>query len=401
MAGKFGRYLIDGGYITEEQLAEALRSQAVYGGRLGTNLIELGYSSLDELATCLGDFQDTPEPPIEWLEAPDPRAIRLVPMALLRRHKILPLRLEAGEIHVAMLDPRDATQCDYIAAASSRRVVPYMLPEARLLYWLEVHLQMDRHPRYVNLASRQRQTGRFDSELGCASSEIELGGQGVGTKASAASPAWSHEPEAISLGEELKGDEELLLDELVEELPGPAEEVAPLPTSFASQPATSSEVAALEAELQGASERDEIIRLALRLARVYCQAAVLFLVRGDTVRGFRAAGAAQGAGVDGIELPISTQSVFAMPAATGVPFRGSPPEEGGIDGRLLEAIERSDVQELVVEPIAIRGRVVNLLYCDNGADVFGETSVAALRALCQSVAGAYERLILDTKTPSS
>jgi hypothetical protein len=50
-----------------------------------------------------------------------------------------------------------------------------------------------------------------------------------------------------------------------------------------------------------------------------------------------------------------------------------------------------------VHPIAIRARVINLLYADNGAEPLAETSVAALAALCGCVARAYERLILERK----
>ena len=83
-------------------------------------------------------------------------------------------------------------------------------------------------------------------------------------------------------------------------------------------------------------------------------------------------------------------------AVTGFAFRGSPPE-GGIDGRLLETLGRAHIQDLLVQPISIRDRVVNLLYCDNGSSAFGETSIAALGALGVCAARAYERLILDRK----
>jgi len=100
--------------------------------------------------------------------------------------------------------------------------------------------------------------------------------------------------------------------------------------------------------------------------------------------------------LEGIELPVLTESIFARPAAVLTPFRGEPPDDG-IDGRLLRSIGRGGVQEVLVHPIAIRGRVVNLLYADNGPDHFGETSVAALVALCSCVSRAYERVILAQK----
>ena len=159
---------------------------------------------------------------------------------------------------------------------------------------------------------------------------------------------------------------------------------------------TSARVAEVEALLTGAGERDQIVELVLELARAYCEVAVLFLVQGGHVRAFRASGEDFEADLAGVEVPLRVHSIFAHPAVTGFPFRGSPPE-GGIDGRLLETLGRAHIQDLVVQPIAIRDRVVNLLYCDNGGSAFAESSVAALGAVAQSAALAYERLILDRK----
>ena len=47
---RIGETLVDAGAISPEQLAKALETQVVFGGRLGTNLVELSYMSLDELA---------------------------------------------------------------------------------------------------------------------------------------------------------------------------------------------------------------------------------------------------------------------------------------------------------------------------------------------------------------
>jgi hypothetical protein len=187
--------------------------------------------------------------------------------------------------------------------------------------------------------------------------------------------------------------EELLLEELFLE-----ESVAPPAPAGAIDAVSlrSSQVAELEANMDGAASTDDIVDLVLRLALNHCEATVLFLVRGGVVRAFRAGGAGVVSSLDGIELPLAVHSLFSHPAVTGFPFRGSPPE-GGIDGRLLAALDREDIQELLVQPISIGGRVVNLLYCDNGSSAFGETSIAALGALADRAAVAYERLILDRK----
>jgi hypothetical protein len=55
------------------------------------------------------------------------------------------------------------------------------------------------------------------------------------------------------------------------------------------------------------------------------------------------------------------------------------------------------VQEIAVLPVALSGRVVNLLYADNGPEALGDASVAALTSICARVGAAYERLIRERK----
>lgn len=417
---RFGQWLVGEGILTPDQLQEGLRSQAVYGGRLGTNLIEIGYLGLDELAEQLTRFHGLPLAPTQWLESPEEKAVKLVPMALIRRLKVLPLHLDPDAIHVAMLDPEDPEHLDFVETAACRRVVPYVLPEIRLLYWLETHLQIDRHPRFVNLAARLRRTDMklSDAELsnlgqtfGQDGSVTPASGQSVELAAPAPEPdvldQWFEdevlrpecEPGPCAEGPTESADpdddaeEVLLLEELAVDVEAPPTDSS---APAAGGPLTPTRVAELEARLMGASERDAIVEGVLELARAYCEVAVLFLVHGGKVAPLRASGADVPARLSGLEVPLDVHSIFAHPAVTGFAFRGSPPE-GGIDGRLLAGLGRDDVHDLLVQPIRIGERVVNLLYCDNGSSAFGESGVAALGAVADCGARAYERLILDRK----
>ena len=52
-------------------------------------------------------------------------------------------------------------------------------------------------------------------------------------------------------------------------------------------------------------------------------------------------------------------------------------------------------------PVAIRGRIVNLLYADNGPESLGAISASALRALADRMAASYERLIVECERAAS
>jgi hypothetical protein len=183
--------------------------------------------------------------------------------------------------------------------------------------------------------------------------------------------------------------DELVLEELAAE-PGRrrAAESGPPPVGAA-------EVAALEARMRDAASRDEVVALALRLARAHAEAAAFFLVSGGMVAGFGGAGGDVAARVEGIVIPASAPSLFAR-AAAGERFRGPAPERG-LDARVLRALGRGSARELLVLPVPIRRRVVNLLYADTGPHPLPRTAAGALEALAALVAEAYERLILARK----
>jgi hypothetical protein len=152
--------------------------------------------------------------------------------------------------------------------------------------------------------------------------------------------------------------------------------------------------AALEAEIDRSASREDVGRLAVYLARSYASAAALLLVHRDIIQGLCADGLE--VRPDAILFPAGAASVFGEVAASNRPFRGASCG-GGLDARILRALGREHVQEIAVLPIVLSGRVVNLLYADNGPEALGDASVAALVSVCARVGAAYERLIRERK----
>src|SRR3954451_2894290 len=57
---KLGTLLLRNAAIGLSQLEGALRNQVLYGGRLGTNLVELGFVDLEILSTYLAELSGFP-----------------------------------------------------------------------------------------------------------------------------------------------------------------------------------------------------------------------------------------------------------------------------------------------------------------------------------------------------
>jgi hypothetical protein len=366
---ELAHYLLDSGILSKESLEEARNAKAVYGGRLGTNLVQLGFFQLEELAVHLSRCLGVPLPPAEWLDEPDESALKLIPLPLVRRCKALPLKLEKKRIHVVMLDPLDPQQLDFLATAAAREVTPYVLPELRLLYLLEYHLGIDRHPRFVNITTR---AVRLDVQ------EPQPCPPSTDDGAEPAAPPAKETSDAF----------ELLLEDVV-----PETMASEPPRPAAGLTITSTQASDIEAQLFTAPDRDAVVDVALHLASAHCQVVAMFLVAKGVVRGFRVRGEGLGGPLSQIQIPVATRSILAQPVLTWQPFRGAPPRDG-IDGRLLDTLGRSDAQEVLVLPVPLRDRVVSLLYADNGDAPLAETSVAALTAIAPLLSQAYERLLL-------
>jgi hypothetical protein len=184
--------------------------------------------------------------------------------------------------------------------------------------------------------------------------------------------------------------DELILEEIATEPPAPHDgqraETGP--------PADPVEVAELERAMMAAKDRDEVAGLALRIATYYVKAAALFVVHRGIVSGLRSAGDGVSTGIEAVMIPDDSECVICRPVETGKLARGGP-SFGQVDSLVLRAMGRSDAKEMLVLPVPIGGRVVNLLYADNGGETLPDTGVGALRVLALGVAEAYERLISE------
>ncbi len=360
---RLGDWLVERGLCTRAQVEEAAQSKVVFGGRLGTNLVELGALTLDALEEALATVFERPRAPLEWLEQPQVEALAQLSREAAERWGALPLCLEAGELHVALLDPRD----DTVAAVRDQcamAVRPYAIAELRLRVLLEHHYGIPRDERFA----------RVCEAAGVAAGTPSAGDEDLIDEETFAALHSEWQQRAAGAGA-VPDDGEIVLTDVA-----PTEE----PT-----------IAALEAALLGAPDRDAVARRTLHLARRFSAGAALLAVRGGVVTGFRGDGEGVPERIEGILLPVDVDSAVARVAVHGNPFCGPAPE--GLDGTLLRALGRADAREILVHPISIRDRVVNLLYADAGPAPLAETAAAALAAVASLASRAYHRLVLEHK----
>lgn len=151
---RLGEALVREGIITRQQLNQALERQVVYGGRIGTNLIELRFISEEELTRFLGRFFNITPVTQEMIATIPSDVIASLSADIVGRYKILPFRRDRNRLHTAMLNPRDIKEIDEIRFVTGFDIIPYVITELRLFHCLERYYGIKRDVRYISLIDR-------------------------------------------------------------------------------------------------------------------------------------------------------------------------------------------------------------------------------------------------------
>ena len=162
MQMKVGNILVKERIISEAQLEEALRNQVIFGGRLGTNLIELGYLTAEQLAEYLSRSKGVPQARPGELHSIHPEVIALIPAEIAKKHQVIPVRLDKKRLTVAMADPGDLATIDKLSFMTGMYINPLVIPELLLIMALERYYKIKREVRYIAIAKDMRRDPRAE-----------------------------------------------------------------------------------------------------------------------------------------------------------------------------------------------------------------------------------------------
>ena len=152
---RLGELLVAAGLLTVEQVEQALRAQVMWGGRLGTNLVELGYIDLDNLATALGRQHRMPPALGRHFDRADPRVQQQLSPDIAERYTCVPILFggpDRSQLIVASTQPIDARGVAIIAdemAIEPRQIIQSIAGELRVRYHLERVYRIPRGARFL------------------------------------------------------------------------------------------------------------------------------------------------------------------------------------------------------------------------------------------------------------
>jgi len=131
MAVRIGELLLKEKRITPVQLQEALNYQKANGGKLGLNLVKLGFVKDQEITALLSRQYGVPSINLGDFQI-DQTVIKLIPAETAQKYQILPLSRLGATLTIAMTDPTNVFAMDDIKFMTGYNVEPVVASELEM-----------------------------------------------------------------------------------------------------------------------------------------------------------------------------------------------------------------------------------------------------------------------------
>jgi type IV pilus assembly protein PilB len=128
MPVRIGELLLKEKRITPAQLQEALTYQKTNGGKLGFNLVKLGFIKDEEITALLSKQYGVPSINLAQFEI-DAAIVKLIPAETAHKYQIVPLSRAGATLTIAMTDPTNVFAMDDIKFMTGYNVEPVVASE--------------------------------------------------------------------------------------------------------------------------------------------------------------------------------------------------------------------------------------------------------------------------------
>jgi hypothetical protein len=167
-----------------------------------------------------------------------------------------------------------------------------------------------------------------------------------------------------------------------------APEPPPTPLTFAEA----------QAELSRSSDREQVATTVLRFALGKWKRSLLLSVQGSLVTGWRGMGkGVREAAVKRIGISLQAPSTFRLVRDTRSHYVG-PVRRDAASGLFYKLLGGDYPTTAVILPLLVRGKLVHMLYVDNGPGQLTPPDVGELLILSQGVGRSYEAMIKRRKS---
>ncbi len=129
-----GQLLVEAGYITEEQLSDALHQQKTTfnGEKLGEILLKLGYVSETQVVHALSTRLKVPY--IDLVTAKiDVEAVKKIPEEVARKNTVIGYKISAGRLYVATNDPVNFYIFEELKITAGMEIYPMLATKSAII----------------------------------------------------------------------------------------------------------------------------------------------------------------------------------------------------------------------------------------------------------------------------
>ncbi|MBN2429690.1 MAG: hypothetical protein JXK94_15250 [Deltaproteobacteria bacterium] len=359
MAYRLGEILVNEKLITTSQLDEALEYQALYGGKIGIILIEMGFVREEDIARMLSRKFELPFIKPERLKHIPAEVIAQIPSTIAARHSIVPIAMNGETLTVAMANPTDLEVIEEIAFRTGLETFPVVTPELSLSHALKKYYKVERQLRPVpeRMVANQILNGQTSHGI--------------------------HPPQ-VEPGIKKKADSHLKLVRKSAE------------TSMQSGSAGILTFKEASVGLVNTTSRHDVAAILIHFASQVFKRTALFTVQGKSSWGWVAN--VEGTMVenfDKVQIPLDDASILRTVVDSKKLLVGPIPFSP-LNARIISSFGGPSQQSAGLLPITIGGRVVAVLYVDGErANLTG--NFVELQQLVAKAAMALEILILKNK----
>ena len=370
---KLGTLLLRNAAIGLSQLESALRNQVLYGGRLGTNLVELGFIDLELLSNYLAELTGFPIATPSVLDDADGELLEKLGPDEAHRLRAIPLHYlpdaNPKTIAVGLVDPTDTEALDQLRSRLGAKITPFVVPELRALYYLEKLFGLPRRARFIR-------TGRAPSEAEATPpAPADERRRSQPAQGMVMPPTFTLEPRRRRASSQM-----------------PIGNAVPIAVGYG---------AACE-RIDTATHREQIAETLVDYAKGRCDALVVFLIRDGNALGWHgwvAPPASPKVPIEELSLPLGGASSLQSSHDAGERFIGPPPSAAKpVELKLWTALGvQPEPVEVMIVPILVKQRAVNLIYVHTLGGPPPGSLVTELTDLAARAQASYLRLIKQAR----
>jgi type IV pilus assembly protein PilB len=175
MAVRIGELLLKEKRITPEQLQQALAAQKANGGKLGYNLVKMGFVKDEEITALLSKQYGIPSINLAQFQI-DPAVVKLVPAETAQKYQIIPLSRSGASLTIAMTDPTNVFAMDDIKFMTGYNVEPVVASEIAITEAVQKYYPMKAGAAKGGAAGKPGAPGAGGAQVGMSALDMATKG---------------------------------------------------------------------------------------------------------------------------------------------------------------------------------------------------------------------------------